>query len=243
LPRRLPPCYVVTPRLSWEQIRHRAGEFAKEWQTETHEKGQAQSFYKDFFTIFGIKRRQVASFERRVQSDDRLKGGFIDLFWPGTLIAEHKSAGLNLSNATGQALDYFDWLPDNQEPRYILTCDFQNWRLLDLDENREIRFRLHELPKHVEAFAFILGRRRSYGKEAAVTIAAAELMGKLHDRLEASGYSGHDLERLLVRYEALVNTLATAPARNRRTARRTQVRRSPGPTPPGASAPCPARPS
>lgn len=146
MPRRLPPCYVVTPRLSWEQIRHRAGEFAKEWQTETHEKGQAQSFYKDFFTIFGIKRRQVASFERRVQSDDRLKGGFIDLFWPGTLIAEHKSAGLNLSNATGQALDYFDWLPDNQKPRYILTCDFQNWRLLDLDENREIRFRLHELP-------------------------------------------------------------------------------------------------
>lgn len=186
-------------RLSWEQIRHRATEFVEEWKTETYEKGEAQSFYNDFFHIFGIKRRQVATFERRVQSDSRLKGGFIDLFWPGTLIAEHKSAGLSLETATGQALDYYDWLPENQKPRYILTCDFQNWRLLDLDESREIRFRLHELPNHVEAFAFILGRRRTYGSQATVTIAAAELMGKLHDLLKASGYTGHDLERLLVR--------------------------------------------
>lgn len=186
-------------RLSWEQIRHRATLFVAEWKNETYEKGEAQSFYNDFFQIFGVRRRQVASFERRVQSDDRLRGGFIDLFWPGTLIAEHKSAGLDLTTATGQALDYFDWLPENQKPRYILTCDFQRWRLLDLDENREIRFLLADLPKHVEAFAFILGRRRTYGAEAAVTIAAAELMGKLHDQLKASGYSGHDLERLLVR--------------------------------------------
>ncbi len=186
-------------RLSWEQIRYRAAGFVAEWKNETYEKGEAQSFYNAFFDIFGIRRRQVATFEKRVQSHDRLKGGFIDLFWPGTLIAEQKSSGLSLDTATGQALDYFDWLPENQKPRYILTCDFQNWRLLDLDENREIRFRLHELPKHVESFAFILGRRRTYGTEAAVTIAAAELMGKLHDQLQASGYTGHDLERLLVR--------------------------------------------
>lgn len=186
-------------RLSWEQIRHRATEFVEEWKDETYEKGEAQSFYNDFFGIFGIKRRQVASYERRVQSDDRLRGGLIDLFWPGTLIAEHKSSGLNLDNATGQALDYFDWLPENVKPRFILTCDFQRWRLLDLEENREIRFLLRDLPKHIEDFAFILGRRRSYGTQAAVTIDAAELMGKLHDRLKASGYTGHDLERLLVR--------------------------------------------
>jgi len=186
-------------RLSWEQIALRAREFSAEWAGETYERGEAQSFYNDFFAIFGVKRRQIATYERRVQSHDRLKGGFIDLFWPGTLIAEHKSGGGNLLAATGQALNYFDWLPTPEQPRYILTCDFQNWRLLDLDENREIRFQLKDLHKHVTAFAFILGRRRSYGAETAVTIAAAELMGRLHDALKAARYTGHDLELLLVR--------------------------------------------
>jgi hypothetical protein len=186
-------------RLSWEQIALRAREFSAEWANETYERGEAQSFYNDFFAIFGVKRRQIATYERRVQSHDRLKGGFIDLFWPGTLIAEHKSGGGNLLAATGQALNYFDWLPTAEQPRYILTCDFQNWRLLDLDENREIRFALKDLHKHVTAFAFILGRRRSYGAETAVTIAAAELMGRLHDALKQARYTGHDLELLLVR--------------------------------------------
>ena len=60
-------------------------------------------------------------------------------------------------------------------------------------------FKLPDLHKHIEAFAFILGRQRSFETQATVTIKAAELMGKLHDALEASNYKGHDLEHLLVR--------------------------------------------
>lgn len=186
-------------RRSWDEIRRQAKAFVEEWKDAHYEKGETQSFYNDFFQIFGMKRRQVAVYEKRVGSIEANRRGFIDLFWPGTLIVEQKSAGKDLFKAGLQALDYFEWLPENDQPRYILTCDFQRWRLTDLDTRQEWRFTLAELPKNVELFHFILGRRRSFGAQAAVNIKAAELLGRLHDALEVDNYVGHDLERLLVR--------------------------------------------
>lgn len=186
-------------RRSWDEIKRQAKRFAEEWKDAHYEMGETQSFYNDFFDIFGVKRRQVAVYEKRVDSLDANRRGFIDLFWPGTLIVEQKSAGKDLYKADTQALDYFDWLPERDQPRYILTCDFQRWRLTDLESREVATFTLAELPKHIERFHFILGRRRSFGTQAVVNIKAAELLGRLHDALEESGYTGEDLERLLVR--------------------------------------------
>lgn len=187
-------------RLGWDEIRRRAKAFSEEWKDAHYEKGETQSFYNDFFEIFGIKRRQVAVYEKLVQGMDANRRGFIDLFWPGTLIVEQKSAGKDLLAAQMQASEYFNWLPPRDQPRYILTCDFQRWRLIDLDDNgRELSFTLRDLHKHITAFDFMLGRKVSFKTQANVTIKAAELMGRLHDALEDSGYVGHDLEQLLVR--------------------------------------------
>jgi N-6 DNA Methylase len=187
-------------RLGWDEIRRRAKAFSEDWKNAHYEKGETQSFYNDFFEIFGIKRRQVAVYEKMVQGLDANRRGFIDLFWPGTLIVEQKSAGKDLFKAQLQASEYFNWLPERDQPRYILTCDFQRWKLIDLDNNgHEIPFTLPELHKHVTDFDFMLGRRVTFKTQASVTIKAAELMGKLHDALEDSGYGGHDLEQLLVR--------------------------------------------
>lgn len=187
-------------RLGWDEIKRRAKAFSEEWKDAHYEKGETHSFYNDFFEIFGIKRRQVAVYEKQVQALDKSRRGFIDLFWPGTLIVEQKSAGRDLLAAQMQASEYFNWLPARDQPRFILTCDFQRWKLVDLDDNgRELSFHLKCLHKHITAFDFMLGRKVSFETQAAVTIKAAELMGKLHDALEASGYTGHDLEQLLVR--------------------------------------------
>lgn len=187
-------------RLGWDEIRRRAKAFSEEWKDAHYEKGETQSFYNDFFEIFGIKRRQVAVYEKMVQGLDANRRGFIDLFWPGVLIVEQKSAGRDLLQAQMQASEYFNWLSARDQPRYILTCDFQRWRLIDLDDNgRETTFLLKDLHKHVTAFDFMLGRRVTFGTQAGVTIKAAELMGRLHDALEEAGYVGHDLEQLLVR--------------------------------------------
>ena len=186
-------------RLGWDEIKRRARAFSEEWQAAHYEKGETQSFYNDFFDIFGVKRRRVATYEQRVKLLSN-RYGFMDLFWPRTLLIEQKSAGLDLGRAGTQAFDYIDGIAQSEQPRYVLTCDFQNWRLLDLDKGGDpLVFKLPDLHKHIEAFAFILGRQRSFETQATVTIKAAELMGKLHDALEASNYKGHDLEQLLVR--------------------------------------------
>ncbi len=186
-------------RLSWNEVRSRAAVFVREWEGAGYEKGETQSFYDSFFRIFGVERRSVARYEENVKKlgDSR---GFIDLFWPGVLIVEQKSAGRDLAKAYDQAGEYFDALRDQDRPRYILVSDFQTFELYDLDEREHVTFALEDLPAHVEKFGFILGvQKRSFKDQDPVNIEAAERVGKLHDALEASGYKGQDLERFLVR--------------------------------------------
>jgi len=186
-------------RLSWGEIRVRARAFADEWAGETYERAEAQTFYNEFFSIFGAKRRGAASFEARVKLAGA-RNGRIDLFWPKVLVAEHKSAGADLIRARQQALDYLPGIKNDELPRYILVCDFQTFDLLDLETGENTVFALAQLPSQVEKFGFILGvEKRSFKDQDPVNILAAELMGKLHDALEQSGYRGNDLERFLVR--------------------------------------------
>ena len=186
-------------RLSWNEMRARAASFADEWRDAAYEKGETQSFYNEFFEIFGVRRRTVARYEAHVQKLDN-QSGFIDLFWPGVLIVEQKSAGRDLARAYGQAEEYFDSLSERDRPRYILVSDFQSFELRDLDDGKQISFALADLSSHVEAFGFILGvQRRTFRDQDPVNVEASASMGRLHDALEASGYGGHDLEVFLVR--------------------------------------------
>jgi hypothetical protein len=187
-------------RLGWQEIRRRAKEFSERWKAAHYEKGETQTFYNEFFQIFGIDRKRVAIFERKIELIDAGKRGFIDLFWPSVLLVEQKSAGKDLFKAGQQADDYVLGLRDRDVPRYVLVCDFQRFRLRQLETGKEVNFTLPELHKNVEEFGFMLGvERRHYGKQAAVNIKAAELLGTLHDALEAKGYRGGDLEKLMVR--------------------------------------------
>lgn len=107
-------------RLGWNEIRVRTATFAEEWKNAHYEKGESQTFYNEFFEIFGITRRRVASFEEPVRrlGDAR---GFIDLFWKGVLLVEQKSAGRDLTRAKQQALDYFPGLREQELPSSTLA--------------------------------------------------------------------------------------------------------------------------
>ena len=186
-------------RLSWNEVRVHAATFADKWKDAAYEKGETQSFYNDFFQIFGVERRSVARYEEHVAKLDN-RSGYIDLFWPGVLIVEQKSAGRNLARAYDQAGEYFDALPEHQRPRYILVSDFQTFELHDLAERETAAFTLSKLHAHVQKFGFILGvQRRTFRDQDPASIKAAELVGRLHDALGAAGYRRHDLERFLVR--------------------------------------------
>ena len=201
--------------LSWNEIRHRAIGFSRENRDKTSEEADKQSFWNEFFHIFGIKRSAVASFEEPVK---KLSGnlGKIDLFWPGKLLVEHKSAGQDLDKAHAQGMAYIRGLIDsgrqNEVPRWLIVSDFKRIALHDLEPEQDpdlplfkrqppsIVFPLEDLHKHIRRFAFIPGyKQHKLDPEDPANIEAAELMAKLHDALLAGGFSGHDLRVLLVR--------------------------------------------
>jgi hypothetical protein len=185
--------------ISWNEIKSRALSFSKEWANETSEDAEAKSFWDGFFYVFGISRKRVASFEEPVKKlGDRR--GFIDLFWKGTLLVEHKSRGKNLDRAYTQALDYFPGIAERDLPKYILVSDFARFRLYDLDENEQHEFVLGDFYNQVKLFGFIAGYQRHRIREQdPVNIQAAEAMGRLHDQMKEVGYDGHPLELYLVR--------------------------------------------
>ncbi|MDD5181408.1 MAG: DUF559 domain-containing protein, partial [Gallionellaceae bacterium] len=197
--------------LSWNEIRSRALEFSRRWENETSEDAEAKPFWTEFFGVFGIDRKRVASFEEPVKKLGD-KQGYIDLFWKGMLLVEHKSRGKNLDKAYTQALDYFPGIKERDLPKYVLVSDFARFRLYDLESLPPLpsgegggggdfhEFELRDLHKHIKHFAFIAGyRTQTIAPQNPVNIKAAERMGRLHDALKAAGYAGHPLEVLLVR--------------------------------------------
>jgi hypothetical protein len=73
--------------LSWNEIKSRALEFSHEWAAEASEDAEGKSFCDAFFNVFGVSRRRVASFEKKVKKLDG-KDGYIDLLWKGILLIE-----------------------------------------------------------------------------------------------------------------------------------------------------------
>src|SRR3989339_110901 len=185
--------------LSWNEIKSRAVKFSKEWEAASEESAESQTFLNEFFEIFGISRRRVATFEKPVKKIDG-REGYIDLLWPGKILIEHKTKGKNLEKAKNQAIAYSFGLTEEELPQYILVCDFDRFILHDLQQNIQHDFTIKDLVKNVNLFGFIAGyEKRTFKEEDPVNIAAAELMGKLHDKLKTIGYKGHDLEVYLVR--------------------------------------------
>ena len=186
--------------LSLNEIRDRARAFAREWAQDTSERAEAQSFWNQFFDVFGVNRRRVAVFEQKAQRFSGSRHGRIDVFWPGVMLAEHKSAGVDLDAAFEQATDYFAGIADAELPRYVLVSDFRRFRLHDLESGERTDFPLADLHRQIGRFGFISGyQTRSYKEQDPVNVQAAERMGRLHDALKAAGYDGHALELLLVR--------------------------------------------
>jgi type I restriction-modification system DNA methylase subunit len=185
--------------LSWNEIKDRAVHFSKEWVNTSNEEADAKPFLVEFFNVFGINQRKFASFEHRVKKLDE-SDGYIDLLWKGNILIEMKSRGKNLDKAYQQAKDYLHGLKQHELPKYILTSDFEKFHLHDLEEDKRIEFTLKELVNNVQHFGYILGyQKKVYKEQDPANIKAAELMGKLHDRLEEIGYTGHPLEVYLVR--------------------------------------------
>ena len=207
----MPPAQVpIIVTLSRDEMRANALAFSRRWAGPQREEADAKTFLDEFFQVFGRNRRVVdAQFEHRVERDGR-GDGRIDLFWPGKFVVEMKSTGRDLAPALQQALDYVRDLEPDERPRWVMVSDFERFQLFDLGEQAQTartvaetfvaEFRLSELADKIRHFAFIRDEEQAlFQTEELVNKRAVKLLGKLHDELKASGYSGHRLERFLVR--------------------------------------------
>ncbi len=202
--------------LAWNEIRHRAIKFANDWASAAREASEKQTFWNEFFEVFGVSRKAVASFEspvKKVTGHD----GFIDLFWKGNLIVEHKSRGGDLGKAQSQAFEYIQALftegKHDEIPRYVIVSDlrgssFMTWsrrtrnafQTLTRIAQVAAEFPLGEFYKNIRAFAFIAGyKQQKLDPEDPANLEAARIMADLHDALRAGNYTGHELHVFLVR--------------------------------------------
>jgi len=192
--------FLTGKPLTWDEINRRAIEFVHEWRGATSEQSDKQLFWADLFQVFGVNVRRMATFEKAAQRTSTGKHGWIDLLWPGVVAVEHKSAGKNLETAEGQNLDYFASLSDGELPQLSISCDFANFRVLDLDTREVTTFTIDELPKSIHVLGPLAGyRRRDYSGQEQASIKAAKLLASVYTKLEASGYEGHELALLSVR--------------------------------------------
>lgn len=192
--------------VSLNEIRTRAAQFVLDWRDSPgDEKQDGQTFVRELLSVFGISEQRAALYEKRVQRSSTGNQGYIDALIPGTLIVEMKSKGKDLGLAEQQALDYMHHLEEAEYPSFVLSCDFNKFRLLDLKapKGKDLtEFALEELPKNIEALAFLAGyQTRSFGnqQQEEASIKAAKIMAGLFESLEGSGYGDHEASVFLVR--------------------------------------------
>lgn len=187
---------LTLQRLDRSQVRHNLDQFKALWRKRLDEwaktgetgieKRYAQSFWIDFLDCFGISAARVDLFEQDARRASTGGLGYIDLFWPGVVIGEAKSPGIDLQIAVDQARDYLQGgsVTDTEQPRYIIATDFDTFRLLrlgDPEQRFDVTFSLLEVTDHLDQLRFLAGfdDSTSHEEEEAASLQASKLMAEL----------------------------------------------------------------
>lgn len=196
-----------------------AREFVERWRGRGYEKGETQQFWLQMLRVIGYTHIDDVLFEHHLPS-----GGFVDArIREADVLIKQKSIQVDMDKgelrqgktktALEQALDYVEELPRPEQPRYVVTCNFGNFRVYDRDSytksalaDHANQFTLEELAEHPEYLALIANPANSrLETEKCASIQASELIGQLYDKMR-SGYldadsdaSMHSLNVLRVR--------------------------------------------
>ena len=191
------------------QLQTAAQNFAAYYKDQTDERREKDTFWNEFFAIFGIDRKNVAHFEYPVK-DPADNTQFVDIFWEGIFLAEHKSANKNLTKAKEQAERYLQEIGRTKPsalPEYYAVSDFAHFHLYrrvpEEGAENQWQFPLEELPEYITrgVFDFMFGieaKVRQIQEKANIQAAAA--IGRLHDTLKEEGiYEEHELRLFITR--------------------------------------------
>ena len=174
-----------------------AKKFAETWKDRGYEKGETQPFWIALLgSVFGIPHPEnYIKFENQVQLEHTK---FIDAAIPtARVIIEQKSKDIDLTKPEkqsggdfltpyGQAKNYADGLEFSKKPRWIVTCNFQEFRVHDMEHpNKEPEIiRLANLPKEYYRLSFLVDPENTHvQRELDLSIKAGEIVGKLYDEI------------------------------------------------------------
>lgn len=191
---------IVT--LEKSEIRQWARVFAKTWEGATSEQSDKHAFWDDFFSVFGVQRRQVATYEAIAKRASTGRHGWVDLLWPGQMAVEHKSAGTSLEAAMNQLIDYLPSLPAAEHPWLLVVSDFARFEWRNLETGASGTFLLAEFADHLELFWWLAGyqvEHRDYGDEVAANLTATQLLADVYDALISSDYPLADAREWVTR--------------------------------------------
>jgi hypothetical protein len=173
--------------LGGDEIRRRLGEFASRWAGyRGSERAGAQSFLDELLRCYGVDRMAVGA-----RFEERARGGFVDMVWPAVCIVEMKrpSEVKKLDAHRDQAFDYWKSIgrPGAPAPPFVVLCAFHRFVVYKPDEGWDaprVDFELAELPEHLEALAFLVGRHPSFESQTALTRDAVVRVTDLYHLLE-----------------------------------------------------------
>ena len=174
-----------------------AKEFAARWEGKGYEKGESQIFWIELLEqVFGVQKpSEFLNFEQQVKLDHT---AFIDAFIPSThVMIEQKSIEKDLGEPVKQsdgrlmtpfqqAKRYASELPYSQRPRWIVTCNFREFWVYDMEQpqGEPQKILLENLEKECYRLQFLVdSRSEQIRREEEISLKAGELVGKLYDAL------------------------------------------------------------
>jgi len=174
-----------------------AKKFAEYWKDRGYEKGESQKFWIDLLEhVYGVEDiTEFITFEDQVRLDHT---SFIDGFIPSThVLIEQKGLGKDLRKGIKQsdgsvlspfqqAKRYAAELPYSQRPRWIVTCNFAEFLVYDMEKpnGEPEQILLKDLPKEYYRLQFLVNTRNEHiKKEMEVSLQAGELVGKLYNAI------------------------------------------------------------
>ncbi len=187
-----------------------AKEFAARWQGKGYEKGESQIFWVELLEqVFGIQKpSEFLSFEQQVKLDHT---AFIDAFIPRThVMIEQKSIekdlGEPIKQSDGkfltpfqQAKRYSAELPYSLRPRWIVTCNFREFWVYDMErpKGEPQKILLENLEKEYYRLQFLVDEGNEHLKrELEVSVKAGEIVGLIYDALLEQYIDKTDAETL-----------------------------------------------
>ena len=183
-----------------QEQKQAARDFVAFWTGKGYEKGQTQPFWLSLLRVLGVERPETAiEFEDKAHID--AKHGFIDGYIPAThVLIEQKSLGRNLragiQQSDGSVLSPFQQakryavdLPYSRRPRWVVTCNFAEFDVYDMERpNAEPeRLLLADLPEEAYRLAFLVDTgSETIRREEEISKAAGDVVGDIYAGLLAN---------------------------------------------------------